>query len=409
MELRHKNYENARQILQKATTPPRIQKINGQEVVQRKAYRSTKLWSFYADIEECLGSFLCAKAVYEKMFDLKVITPQIVINYAYYLEENKYFEESFKAYEKGISLFNFPFVLDIWVTYLTKFISRYGGKKLERARELFEQVIESAPSKDSKIFYVMYANLEEEFGLARRAMSIYDRATRAVAEEDRFSIFCLYINKATEFFGIPRTREIYEKAIEVLPDKEAKIMCLRYADLEKKLGEIDRARAIFVHGSQFSDPRLPEETFWNKWREFEVEHGNEDTFREMLRIKRSVQAQFNTQVNVMSVEMMLAEKKDSEAHQLQLQNQMQILEKQAEQQQESKIKTTQFSSSATQPLGISNPEEIKLDEEDNNKKETDILQLTVPQSVFDKNVPSSSNLSEKKSGALERLKKQKKE
>lgn len=34
------------------------------------------------------------------------------------------------------------------------------------------------------------------------------------------------------------------------------------------------------------------------WHDFEVRHGNEDTFREMLRIKRSVQAQFNTQVSV---------------------------------------------------------------------------------------------------------------
>ena len=36
--------------------------------------------------------------------------------------------------------------------------------------------------------------------------------------------------------------------------------------------------------------------FWKTWHDFEVHHGNEDTFREMLRIKRSVQAQFNTQV-----------------------------------------------------------------------------------------------------------------
>ena len=38
--------------------------------------------------------------------------------------------------------------------------------------------------------------------------------------------------------------------------------------------------------------------FWKAWHEFEVKHGNEDTFREMLRIKRSVQAQYNTQVNI---------------------------------------------------------------------------------------------------------------
>lgn len=36
--------------------------------------------------------------------------------------------------------------------------------------------------------------------------------------------------------------------------------------------------------------------FWQTWKEFEVRHGNEDTMREMLRIKRSVQATYNTQV-----------------------------------------------------------------------------------------------------------------
>ena len=74
-------------------------------------------------------------------------------------------------------------------------------------------------------------------------------------------------------------------------------MCLKYALLETKLGEVDRARAVFSHGSQISDPRTAK-SYWKAWQEFEVRHGNEDTFREMLRIKRSVQAQFNTQVSV---------------------------------------------------------------------------------------------------------------
>ena len=77
-------------------------------------------------------------------------------------------------------------------------------------------------------------------------------------------------------------------------------MCMKYAQLEVKLGEIDRARGIFSHGSQMSDPRTAK-SYWKAWQEFEVRHGNEDTFREMLRIKRSVQAQFNTQVGVSSM------------------------------------------------------------------------------------------------------------
>lgn len=34
----------------------------------------------------------------------------------------------------------------------------------------------------------MFAQLEEEHGLAKRAMAIYDRATRAVKPEDRFEV-----------------------------------------------------------------------------------------------------------------------------------------------------------------------------------------------------------------------------
>ncbi|CAG0892204.1 unnamed protein product [Cyprideis torosa] len=80
-------------------------------------------------------------------------------------------------------------------------------------------------------------------------------------------------------------------------------MGLRFADLERKLGEIDRARAIYAHCSEMCDPRVTAE-FWQTWKDFEVKHGNEDTIREMLRIKRSVQALYNTQVNMMSVQMM---------------------------------------------------------------------------------------------------------
>jgi pre-mRNA-splicing factor SYF1 len=61
--------------------------------------------------------------------------------------------------------------------------------------------------------------------------------------------------------------------------------------MERRLGEIDRARAIYGHASQFCDPRTSPE-FWKKWESFEVQHGNEDTYKEMLRIKRSVQAQY---------------------------------------------------------------------------------------------------------------------
>ena len=79
-------------------------------------------------------------------------------------------------------------------------------------------------------------------------------------------------------------------------------MCLRFAAMERKLGEIDRARAVYAHASQFCDPRVHPK-FWQEWNTFEIETGSEDTFREMLRIKRSVQAQFNTEASYLAAQM----------------------------------------------------------------------------------------------------------
>ena len=70
-------------------------------------------------------------------------------------------------------------------------------------------------------------------------------------------------------------------------------MCLRFAAMEALHGESERARAIYVHASTYCDPRTAK-VFWKIWQDFEVEHGNEESFREMLRIKRSVATSFSS-------------------------------------------------------------------------------------------------------------------
>ncbi|KAF6214821.1 hypothetical protein GE061_009564, partial [Apolygus lucorum] len=307
MEIRNENYEEALRLLQRATVMPsrKVDYHDDTETVQMRLYKSLKLWSMYADLEESFGTFKSCKAVYDRIIDLKIATPQIIINYGLFLEEHNYYEEAFRAYEKGIALFRWPNVFDIWNTYLTKFLKRYGGTKLERTRDLFEQCLENCPPKFAKSLYLLFAKLEEDHGLARHAMAVYERATSAVLPEEMFEVFNIYIKKAAEIYGIPKTRQIYEKAIEVLNEHNAREMCLRFSEMETKLGEIDRARAIYAHCSQMCDPRVTA-VFWQAWKDFEVRHGNEDTMREMLRIKRSVQATYNTQVNMMSAQMLSA-------------------------------------------------------------------------------------------------------
>lgn len=79
------------------------------------------------------------------------------LNFASFLEEHNFFEDSFRVYEKAVvrmittalflfifsewlslekkstllkALFGFPQVKPIWLLYLDKFMARYGGSKL---------------------------------------------------------------------------------------------------------------------------------------------------------------------------------------------------------------------------------------------------------------------------------------
>uniref|UniRef100_A0A8C5SDF5 Pre-mRNA-splicing factor SYF1 n=1 Tax=Laticauda laticaudata TaxID=8630 RepID=A0A8C5SDF5_LATLA len=407
MELRHENYDQALRILRKATAIPakKAEYFDSTEPVQNRVYKSLKVWSMLADLEESLGTFKSTKAVYDRILDLRIATPQIIINYGLFLEEHKYFEESFKAYERGISLFKWPNVYDIWNTYLTKFIDRYGGKKLERARDLFEQALDGCPQKYAKTIYLLYAKLEEEYGLARHAMAVYERATQAVLPSEKHDMYNIYIKRAAEIYGVTHTRSIYEKAIEVLSDEHAREMCLRFADMECKLGEIDRARAIYSYCSQMCDPRTTA-NFWQTWKEFEIRHGNEDTIREMLRIKRSVQATYNTQVNFMASQMLkvysnatgtvsdLAPGQSGMDDMKLLEQRAEHLAAEAERDQpraKEKILFVRSDASRSELAELSkraNPDEIDInlddsdESEDNEPDEVQLEQKTVPSAVF---------------------------
>lgn len=292
MELRSELFDKSIEVMAKATQAPKKSTVDYFDETlspQQRIHKSWKLWSFYVDLVESVASLEETKKVYERIFELRIATPQTVVNYANLMEEHKYFEDSFKIYERGLDLFSYPVAFELWNLYLTKAVDRKIG--IERLRDLFEQALDGCPPKFAKPLYLMYGNLEEERGLARHAMRIYERATRAVSDEDRLEMFEFYITKSASNFGLTSTRPIYERAIGALPDQEAKEMCLKFAEMERRLGEIDRARAIYGHASQFCDPRRNAD-FWQKWEAFEVQHGNEDTFKEMLRIKRSVQAQY---------------------------------------------------------------------------------------------------------------------
>ena len=176
--------------------------------------------------------------------ELKLATAQMVLNYASYLEEHDFFEDSFRVYEKGVSLFRFPHVKDIWLAYLQKFSERYGGSKPSSARATcLSSRSRRCPRRMRRNSSSCTRGSRKSTAFMRHAMAIFDRATRAVDEKHKLDMYLLYIRRREKHYGVARTREIHERAIKVLPDEPAKQMCLHFMSLERKLGEIDHRAA----------------------------------------------------------------------------------------------------------------------------------------------------------------------
>jgi pre-mRNA-splicing factor SYF1 len=300
LELRQENWDMSLELARRAVSGNIGRK--GSKAA-RGLSRSLRLWNLLFDMEESLGTIQTTKDAYDRALEWKVATPSHVLNYASFLKEKKYFEESFAAYERGLGLFAFPHAgaTLLWKNYLTDFLERYEGSKTPRVRELFDRCLAECPSENASEFYLLYGEYEENHGLTKRALGVYERMCNAVPASEKYTAYRLYIAKAIQYLGVTSARPIYEAAISTLGDGPASRICLEYAKMETGLRETDRARAVLVYGAQLADPRRDPD-YWKAWHEFEVSHGNEETFREMLRVKRSVQAAFST-VNYNSAEM----------------------------------------------------------------------------------------------------------
>jgi len=307
LELRNENWDSALDIIRSSVVIPPSTAERPIPKMVRGLPKSLRLWDLLLDLEESLGTLQTTKDAYNRAIQQRVATPLHILNFASFLTEHKYFEESFSAYERGIEMFQFPGVKAIWKAYLEAFLERYGGTKVERARELFHRCIETCPPEESAPFFLMNGKFEEEHGLSKRALGVYRDMCKRVPAEDKYTAYQLFITKTIKFLGQTATRDIYQAAIQDLPDEPAAQLCLDFARMETSLQEISRARAVLTYGAQMADPRRNEE-YWREWNQFEIANGNEETFREMLRIKRSVEASFST-VNYNAAEMSQASSK----------------------------------------------------------------------------------------------------
>ena len=180
--------------------------------------------------------------------------------------------------------------------------------KIEFIREIFNDCLENKNFnnniKNKKIFYLLYSKFEENYGMLNNSIEILLKFIKNPSFEntEKIEIFSVLISKVSKYFGITKTRNYFNLILNEIDSIQIVEIGLKYVSIEIKLNEFERARKIFEHLSQFYNPEIEEnvKTFWEIWRNFEINYGNVDTYAEMEKIRKKVKTKFSMNITILN-------------------------------------------------------------------------------------------------------------
>ncbi|OII73969.1 HAT domain-containing protein [Cryptosporidium ubiquitum] len=351
MELRFGNFEEALNLSRRSICMAKEQK-------SRITLRSSRIWHLAADLEMSFGTLESTRVLIEDLFESGMVTASLSVTFGAYLRSKECYEESFSLYERSMNCLTIQYSFGLWLDYIDSFIFHhnnglsiyklfdeadtdsieYGNSKIDRLRDVFDQCLESLLNwkkanineKDRKYYlncvfiaYSVYSAYEAKIGRVSRAFDIFNKAMDELEDHDqhKLNLYSRWIKLTLKCRDISYTREIFDKAIDDIKASDLIIrLALRYVNFELNMGEVNRVRSIFIFaGDLIPNIYLVNEhieifnRFWNTWNQFEVEYGNEDTIKDMLRAKKNV-ALVSGHSSIHSTQLMQQEKQ-KEYHQ----------------------------------------------------------------------------------------------
>lgn len=286
--------------------------------LQLQLARSPRLWEFRLDLLRAISandkSLQNPQVVLGDMIATKVVTLRILLNYAADLKEESLWDQYFAALEMGLAAFVLPEArAEIWNQYLPEYVARNTSDK-DKIRDTFEKCLAQVPAFQAKAIYVQYAQFEQQNGLISKSVRIlrqavarlttsydeniasYSKAELNQIADDKVELYTQTVDIVTKYLKDSELcREVYTKAVEDrhLTTPNIIQLCLRFIDFEISNKEFARVRALFKYAGGLSNPQQHmAKPVWKAWEEFEVEHGSEDAYKQMLKYKRQIAKEF---------------------------------------------------------------------------------------------------------------------
>ncbi|KAL7718572.1 Pre-mRNA-splicing factor SYF1 [Entamoeba marina] len=253
--INRKDYKGARELCERAT----LKKSPVKKCTWNLAY----------------GTIMTTRAVYEKMIDLKIISARIVLQYIEFLKEHD-IDAIWRVFEKSVRIFEYPITGILYDMYLNMWIEQYGDIKLERTRNLFQQILETCPLENKAEFFNRYIEYEDNHSFSKHVIAIYKNAVHSIADKDKTEMYIKYALKMDEVLGGDSARDVFEEGITSVNRSDIWLICLKYAEYLISSDDTDMARQAYAKGcGRCSIKEHPE--YWEAWESFENTYGDEVT------------------------------------------------------------------------------------------------------------------------------------
>lgn len=218
----------------------------------------------------------------------KLVTARQCLDHAAFLREWKRPEQADSVYEHAITGFPHPQIRrQVWRAYLE---SAYGRVSDHRFADLVDRAVFGA---ELALPYIReFVQLRPTPQMLRRAIGVLKKQTSLDALNDKFALYQLLV---TRIGDADELRETYDWIVADLELAPAELVDITrsYIGFEHGQGQAQRVRALYRHLTQQNAPLAPVMApVWTEWEAYEVDHGDEALFKEMMRWKRRMEEDF---------------------------------------------------------------------------------------------------------------------
>ncbi|EAY07349.1 Crooked neck protein-related protein [Trichomonas vaginalis G3] len=239
-------------------------------------YKEQTVWNCYVDMELRHKQFNYARNLYERAVTLLPRYDEFWLRYAQLEISISNFENARKIFQRWLAWEPPAHAFLTFVEFETKL------KEFSRARSVFERLLIIHPFPES---YLRYADFEIRLHQSGRARSVFERGLNSFGEKNLGETFLIKFAEFEEDQGeIDRARAIYKLGLSKLPETSSHDIYPAYLQFEKRFGGntqiedavIDKKRAQY---KQFLDQNPNDYDTWFELCQLLVESSRIDEAR----------------------------------------------------------------------------------------------------------------------------------